>query len=92
MTVDLRFFFFLFFPQDKKVHLYSIQGNTLKEECEPLELKGRVTDLAYSNNGAYLAVIDENKAATVYTVADNYSVNIFLCSIDTLCFLFFFFF
>lgn len=30
--------------------------------------------MAYSNDGAYLAAIDERKVATVYTVADGYSV------------------
>lgn len=34
--------------------------------------------MAYSNDGAYLAVIDEKKVAIAYTVADNYSVNICL--------------
>lgn len=32
--------------------------------------------MAYSNDGAYLAVIDETKVAIVFTVADGYSVNI----------------
>lgn len=37
--------------------------------------------MAYSNDGAYLAVIDEKKAATAFTVADGYSVNInLLCT------------
>lgn len=43
-----------------------------------MEAKGRVTDMAYSNNGAYLAAIDEQKAALVFAVADGYSVNFFL--------------
>lgn len=34
--------------------------------------------MAYSNDGAHLAVIDEKKTATVYSVADGYSVNICL--------------
>lgn len=59
---------------DGKVHLYSIQGNTLKDEGKTVEVKGPVTDMAYSNDGAYLAVIDERKVATALTVADNYSV------------------
>uniref|UniRef100_UPI003AAF73FE WD repeat-containing protein 1 isoform X2 n=1 Tax=Centroberyx gerrardi TaxID=166262 RepID=UPI003AAF73FE len=59
---------------DGKVHLYSIQGNTLKEEGEALEVSGPVTDMAYSNDGAYLAVTDERKVVTVFTVADGYSV------------------
>uniref|UniRef100_A0A7N9AU10 WD repeat domain 1 n=1 Tax=Mastacembelus armatus TaxID=205130 RepID=A0A7N9AU10_9TELE len=61
-------------PQDGKVHLYSIQGNTLKDEGQTLEAKGSITDMAYSNDGAYLAVIDDKKVATTYTVADGYSV------------------
>ena len=39
---------------------------------------GGVTDMAYSNNGAYLAVVDDKKVTTVFTVADDYSVNICL--------------
>ncbi|XP_070758346.1 WD repeat-containing protein 1 [Enoplosus armatus] len=59
---------------DGKIHLYSIQGNTLKDEGQTMEAKGAITDMAYSNDGAYLAVIDERKLATVYNVADGYSV------------------
>lgn len=32
--------------------------------------------MAYSNDGAYLAVIDDKKVATAFTVADSYSVNL----------------
>lgn len=39
-----------------------------------MEAKGPVTDMAYSKDGAYLAVTDEKKVVTVFTVADNYSV------------------
>ncbi|KAM9362415.1 WD repeat-containing protein 1 [Symphorus nematophorus] len=59
---------------DGKIYLYSIQGNTLKDEGQTITVKGRITDMAYSNNGAYLAVIDESKAATAFTVADDYKV------------------
>uniref|UniRef100_A0A8C4IC26 WD repeat-containing protein 1 n=1 Tax=Dicentrarchus labrax TaxID=13489 RepID=A0A8C4IC26_DICLA len=59
---------------DGKVHLYSVQGNTLKDEGQTIEVKGPVTDMAYSNDGAYLAVIDEKKTAAVFDVADGYSV------------------
>ncbi|MGH0163096.1 UNVERIFIED_CONTAM: hypothetical protein FKN15_044300 [Acipenser sinensis] len=58
---------------DGKVHLYSIQGNTLKDDGKTLEVKGPVTDLAYSHDGAHLAVCDANKAVTVFTVADGYA-------------------
>ncbi|XP_008319239.1 WD repeat-containing protein 1 [Cynoglossus semilaevis] len=58
---------------DGNIYLYSVQGNTLKA-TEKLALTGPVIELAYSNDGAYLAVIDEKKLATVFTVADNYSV------------------
>ncbi|XP_059184561.1 WD repeat-containing protein 1 [Centropristis striata] len=58
---------------DGKVHLYSIQGNTLKDDGRTLEVKGPVTDMAYSNDGAHLAVLDEMKVATVFNVADDYS-------------------
>ncbi|KAG7229568.1 hypothetical protein INR49_012583 [Caranx melampygus] len=59
---------------DGIVRLYSIQGNTLKDEGKTLEVKGPITDMAYSNNGAYLAVLDEKKVATVFIVADGYTV------------------
>uniref|UniRef100_A0A4W5MZ64 WD repeat domain 1 n=1 Tax=Hucho hucho TaxID=62062 RepID=A0A4W5MZ64_9TELE len=59
---------------DGKVRLYSVQGNTLKYEGKSVEAKGPVTDMAYSKDGAYLAVTDEKKVVTVFTVADNYSV------------------
>lgn len=63
-------------PQDAKIRLYSIQGNTLKADGQILEAKGSITDMAYSDDGAYLAVIDDKKVATVYIVADGYAVNI----------------
>lgn len=78
------YFFFFFPPQDAKIRLYSIQGNTLKAEGQVLETKGSITDMAYSNDGAYLGVIDDKKVATVFTVADGYSVNIFLFHSSTL--------
>ncbi|XP_010741628.1 WD repeat-containing protein 1 [Larimichthys crocea] len=63
---------------DGKVYLYSIQGNTLKAEDKTVEATGPITDMAYSNDGAYLAVLDEKKVTTVFSVADNYSVkNVF---------------
>lgn len=68
---------FFFFVQDGKIRLYSIQGNTLKDEGKTLEAKGPITDMAYSNDGAYLAVIDEKKAITAYSVPDGYSVKHF---------------
>lgn len=73
------YFLFPLSPQDGNIYLYSVQGNTLKA-TEKLALTGPVIELAYSNDGAYLAVIDEKKLATVFTVADNYSVNICYCS------------
>lgn len=66
--------------QDGKVRLYSIQGNTLKDEGKTLEAKGPITDMAYSNDGAFLAVVDEKKATTAYSVPDGYSVKHFSCS------------
>ncbi|CAJ1051470.1 WD repeat-containing protein 1 [Xyrichtys novacula] len=60
--------------KDGKIYLYSVQGNTLKDEGKTLEAKGPATDMAFSNDGAYLAVIDDRKVATVFTVADGYSV------------------
>ncbi|KAL0977799.1 hypothetical protein UPYG_G00161310 [Umbra pygmaea] len=59
---------------DGKVRLYSVQGNTLKDEGKSVEAKGPVTDMAFSKDGAYLAVADEKKVVTVFTVADNYAL------------------
>ncbi|KAI9521131.1 WD repeat-containing protein 1-A [Dissostichus eleginoides] len=59
---------------DGKVRLYSVQGNTLKDEGKTIELTGAITDMAYSNDGAYLALIDDKKVTSVFTVADDYSV------------------
>ena len=64
-------------PQDGKIRLYSIQGSTLKDDGKILEAKGPVTDMAYSNDGAFLAVSDEKKVITVFTVADDYAVSVF---------------
>lgn len=72
-------------PQDGKVHLYSIQGNTLKKDSTTMEAKGPVTDMAYSSDGAYLAVTDEKKVVTVFSVADGYSVNTLLSHRFYLC-------
>ncbi|KAM8940104.1 WD repeat-containing protein 1 isoform 2-T2 [Pelodytes ibericus] len=58
---------------DKNVYLYSIQGNTLKDEEKILTVKGGVTALAYSNDGAFLAVCDDSKVVTVFNVADGYA-------------------
>ncbi|XP_049894438.1 WD repeat-containing protein 1 [Epinephelus moara] len=63
---------------DGKIRLYSIQGNTLKDEGKTIEVTGAATDMAYSNDGAYLAVIGDKKVTTVFTVADDYKVkNVF---------------
>lgn len=55
--------------------MYSILGTTLKDEGKLLEAKGPVTDLAYSHDGAFLAVCDASKVVTVFSVADGYSVS-----------------
>lgn len=55
--------------------MYSILGTTLKDEDKLLEAKGPVTDLAYSHDGAFLAVCDASKVVTVFSVADGYSVS-----------------
>lgn len=71
------FYLFSFFAidlQDGNVHLYSIQGTSLKSDDKTLEAKGPVTDLAYSHDGAFLAVCDANKVVTVFSVADGYAV------------------
>uniref|UniRef100_UPI0037E83644 WD repeat-containing protein 1 n=1 Tax=Semicossyphus pulcher TaxID=241346 RepID=UPI0037E83644 len=59
---------------DGKVYLYSVQGNTLKDEGKTVDVKGAVTDMAYSNDGASLAVTDDRKVVSVFTVADGYSL------------------
>ncbi|CAD7675915.1 unnamed protein product [Nyctereutes procyonoides] len=60
---------------DGNVRLYSILGTTLKDEGRVLEAKGPVTDVAYSHDGAFLAVCDASKVVTVFSVADGYSEN-----------------
>ncbi|KAB0394974.1 hypothetical protein E2I00_012205 [Balaenoptera physalus] len=60
---------------DGNVRLYSILGTTLKDEGKLLEAKGPVTDLAYSHDGAFLAVCDASKVVTVFSIADGYSEN-----------------
>nr|XP_057947549.1 WD repeat-containing protein 1 [Doryrhamphus excisus] len=59
---------------DGTIRLYSVQSGTLKDEGKTIQVKGAVTAMAYSNDGAYLAVIDEKKVATAFNVADGYSV------------------
>ncbi|PKU45168.1 wd repeat-containing protein hypothetical protein [Limosa lapponica baueri] len=58
---------------DGNVRLYSIQGTSLKSDEKSLEAKGPVTDLAYSHDGAFLAVCDANKVVTVFSVTDGYA-------------------
>ncbi|XP_075276652.1 WD repeat-containing protein 1 [Opisthocomus hoazin] len=58
---------------DGNVRLYSIQGTSLKNDEKSLEAKGPVTDLAYSHDGAFLAVCDANKVVTVFSVTDGYA-------------------
>ncbi|KAF5927016.1 hypothetical protein HPG69_001649 [Diceros bicornis minor] len=60
---------------DGNVRLYSILGTMLKDEDKLLEAKGPVTDVAYSHDGAFLAVCDASKVVTVFSVADGYSEN-----------------
>lgn len=60
---------------DGNVRVYSILGATLKDEGKLLEAKGPVTDVAYSHDGAFLAVCDASKVVTVFNVADGYSEN-----------------
>ncbi|XP_078400925.1 WD repeat-containing protein 1 [Cetorhinus maximus] len=58
---------------DSKVHLYSIQGTTLQKDCVLASGHlAEVTAMAYSLDGAALAVCSTNKAITVFTVADGY--------------------
>lgn len=57
------------------MRLYSVQGNTLKDDGKVLDVQGPVTDMSYSWDGAFLAVTDEKKVVSVFTVADGYTVN-----------------
>ncbi|XP_028302406.1 WD repeat-containing protein 1 [Gouania willdenowi] len=59
---------------DGKIRLYSLQSNTLKDEGKILVVQEPVTDMSFSNDGAYLAVGDGMKVVTVFSVADNYVV------------------
>lgn len=74
--------FFTINLQDGIVRLYSIQGTSLKNDDKSLEAKGPVTDLAYSHDGAFLAVCDANKVVTVFSVTDGYAVRIVLSEIS----------
>ena len=60
--------------QDANVHLYSIEGNSLRDSQQVLPVKGPVTDLQFSPNGNFLLVGDANKVLTVFSVADGYKV------------------
>uniref|UniRef100_A0A8C9YDG0 WD repeat domain 1 n=1 Tax=Sander lucioperca TaxID=283035 RepID=A0A8C9YDG0_SANLU len=51
-----------------------VGGSALLFLRKSIEAKGAITDMAYSNDGAYLAAIDDKKVATTFTVADGYSV------------------
>ncbi|XP_067845802.1 WD repeat-containing protein 1 [Heptranchias perlo] len=59
---------------DGKVHLYSIEGTTLQKNDCVLDLNNStvVTAIAYSPDGAVLAVCATNKVVTVFSVADGY--------------------
>ncbi|XP_068133607.1 WD repeat-containing protein 1 [Hyperolius riggenbachi] len=58
---------------DGNIHLYSIQGNTLKDDGKSLPGTAMITSLAYSNDGAFLAATDAARIVTVYIVADGYA-------------------
>lgn len=59
---------------DGKVHMYDIDGNTLKKHAtvSALQAHGPVTDVAFSPNGAFLAVCDSNKVVSVFNTVDDY--------------------
>ncbi|KAJ0069043.1 hypothetical protein NL108_016658, partial [Boleophthalmus pectinirostris] len=57
-----------------KIHLFSVSGGALSSTDPILEAKGKLTDLGFSPDGAFLAALDENKVLTVFSVADNYAV------------------
>ncbi len=57
------------------MRLYSVQGNTLRDDGKVLEVQGSVTDMSYSPDGAFLAVTDEKKVISVFSVADGYTVH-----------------
>lgn len=57
------------------IHLYTIHGNTLKDEGRTIDTKSQITGMAYSDDGAHLAIINDKKAAILYSVADDYAVN-----------------
>ncbi|XP_068171887.1 WD repeat-containing protein 1 [Antennarius striatus] len=60
---------------DGNIRLYSIQEDTLKKEDKIINVQEKkITNMAYSDDGVYLGVIDEGKAASVFTVADDYAL------------------
>lgn len=57
------------------IHLYSIHGDTLKDEGRTIDVEAQITGMDYSDDGAHLAVINDKKALIIYSVADDYAVN-----------------
>ncbi|XP_003973601.2 WD repeat-containing protein 1 [Takifugu rubripes] len=59
---------------DGMIHLYTIHGNTLKDEGRTIDTKSQITGMAYSDDGAHLAIINDKKSVILYSVADDYAV------------------
>lgn len=57
------------------IHLYTIHGNTLKDEGRTIDTKSQITGMAYSDDGAHLAIINDKKAVILYSVADDYEAS-----------------
>ncbi|KAJ8262571.1 hypothetical protein GJAV_G00167920 [Gymnothorax javanicus] len=58
---------------DGAVHLYAVQGNTLKDEEKTLNLDSAALDIEFSDDGAYLLVSDQKRAISLFSVADGYA-------------------
>lgn len=54
---------------DKKVHIYELSGDSLSE-TKVLEFREPVTDVAFSNDGALLAVADASRNIQVYDTTE----------------------
>lgn len=68
--------------QDGKLHIYCIEGDTLKEEAVIEKHRGAITVIAYSPDLSMFASADANREAVVW---DRASREVLLAPISILC-------
>ena len=54
--------------QDHKVHIFTLDGDTLKETQTINNHKGALTDIKYNPEGSIMAAADANRRILLYTV------------------------